>query len=329
MKIEIAENLVCSYLKHIEGCRIVQSNWKTSGGWHLTEYDKEQARVLFEKIKLSSTFSRIFKNNSFDQLIKQAEIDVLGLNTTEKSIFGIDVAFHTGGLNYGNPLETSEIVLKKIFRTIFIMQSYFKEFDKFNSYFVTPKANLAYKTIIEDSIKEATEIINDDSITIEFIANETFYSNMVDPLIANIFDEHDLAELFLRSVKLLQLDVRTQTEIKPPNTSKKASTNSKIDKRTEDGMKIGQYVQYYMRKLHENKKLGEEEIKNLQDKEYSKKVFNQNFEVLRNINRATTDKTGRNRYYNNETFFGNYHLTSQWFEYHWEPFMKWLKRYIK
>jgi len=32
------------------------------------------------------------------------------------------------------------------------MQSYFKEFDKFNSFFVTPKANPAYKTLIENSI---------------------------------------------------------------------------------------------------------------------------------------------------------------------------------
>ena len=77
MKIEIAEILVASYLKHVEGCRIVQTNWKTSGNWNITEYDKEQALELFEKIKQSSLLSSIFKNNSFEQLIKQAEIDVL------------------------------------------------------------------------------------------------------------------------------------------------------------------------------------------------------------------------------------------------------------
>jgi hypothetical protein len=38
MKIEIGESLVYSYLKHIEGCRVVQTNWKTSGLWAITKY---------------------------------------------------------------------------------------------------------------------------------------------------------------------------------------------------------------------------------------------------------------------------------------------------
>jgi hypothetical protein len=324
MKIEIGESLICSYLKHIEGCRIVQTNWKTSGQWSVTEYDKEQAKLLFEKIKESPSFSTIFKNNSFEQLIKQAEIDVLGLNTTENSIFGIDVAFHSAGLNYGNPTETASIVMKKIFRAIFIMQSYFKEFDKFNSYFVTPKANSPYKTLIDDLIIEAKDIINDDSISIEFISNEEFYLNMVDPLINNVFEEHDTMELFLRAVKLLHLDTRIQSPASVDKPSVQYSNSSKIEKRTVDGMKIGQFVQYNMRKVFEQKLLGEDEISNLQDKNYSKKIFNQNFEVLRNINLETKDKTGRNRYYTNEIFFNNYHLTSQWFEYHWEFFLAWL-----
>ena len=99
MKIEIAENLVYSYLKHIEGCRIVQTNWKTSGKWSITEYDEKQATSLYTKIKTHKEFEKIFRKNSFSQLIKQAEIDVLGLNTTENAVYGIDVAYHSGGLN--------------------------------------------------------------------------------------------------------------------------------------------------------------------------------------------------------------------------------------
>ena len=102
MKIEIAENLIYSYLKHVEGCRIVQTNWKTSNQWKTTEYEERKARELVERIRPSDLFKGIFKDNSFEKLIKQAEIDVLGINTIEKSIFGIDVAFHAGGLDYGN-----------------------------------------------------------------------------------------------------------------------------------------------------------------------------------------------------------------------------------
>ena len=42
MKIEIGESLTYSYLKHIEGCRIVQTNWKTSGNWVTTEFEKDK-----------------------------------------------------------------------------------------------------------------------------------------------------------------------------------------------------------------------------------------------------------------------------------------------
>lgn len=66
MKIEIAENLVYSYLKHAEGCRVVQTNWKTSGNWKITEYDERQAKELFEKISATPEFNGIFKNSGFD-----------------------------------------------------------------------------------------------------------------------------------------------------------------------------------------------------------------------------------------------------------------------
>ncbi|MGI5974125.1 MAG: hypothetical protein ACOX7E_00010 [Paludibacter sp.] len=332
MKIEVAESLIYSYLKHVEGCRIVQTNWKTSGKWEITEYDTRQARILFEEISNSEKFSGIFKNNSFEQLIKQAEIDVLGLNTAENSIFGIDVAFHEAGLNYGDAVETSERVLKKIFRTIFIMQSYFKEFDKFNSYFVTPKVNPSHENPIRELIQEANEIINDESISIKFLANDDFFNEIVSPLLIEVEDENDTTELFCRSFKLLKLDNRKQSN-DPLSTNETLTTNkirktTKVNttKTTENGMKIGQFVQFSISKAFENNLISKEEIRNLQDKEYSKKVFNQNFEVLKSSEKETTDERGRNRYYANNKFCGDYYLTSQWFEYHWTPFKNWLEK---
>ena len=66
MKIEIAENLVSSYLKHTEGCRIVETNWKTSNTWKTTEYDEKIASDLFDKINNSEFFGGIFKQSSFE-----------------------------------------------------------------------------------------------------------------------------------------------------------------------------------------------------------------------------------------------------------------------
>jgi len=63
------------------------------------------------------------------------------------------------------------------------MQTYFKDFDKFNSFFVTPKVNPSTEKPIRDLIKEANNLIGDDMISTDFIANETFYSSIVDPAI--------------------------------------------------------------------------------------------------------------------------------------------------
>lgn len=326
MKIEIAENLVCSYLKHVEGCRIVQTNWKTSNQWKITEYEEKQSRELFIKISNSTLFKDIFKNNSFEQLIKQAEIDIIGINSTEKSIFGIDVAFHTAGLNYGSNDETKTRIFKKLFRTVFIMQTYFSDYDKFNSFFVSPKVNPATEKPIRDLINEANKIIGDEMISIDFIANESFYSTIVDPMINNIDDDNDTSELFLRSIKLMQLDKRTQfiNTSKITNNIGKSITTS--NKKEVDGMKIGQFIQYNMRKAYEQNLVSNEEILNLQDKLYSKKMFDQTYEILRSSDKEITGLDGRNRYYTKEKFFGNYFLNSQWVEKHWEPFLNWLKK---
>jgi len=326
MKIEIGESLIYSYLKHLEGCRIVQTNWKTSGNWTVTEYEQERAKELFNKVSNAPSFNGIFKNSTYEQLVKQAEIDVLGINTAENTVYGIDVAFHTAGLNYGSKEETATRIIKKIFRTIFIMQSYFNEYEKFNSYFITPKTNPATQVIIDELIKEAKDLIEDDNISIDFISNDEFYENIVDPLIDNINDENDTMELFARSVKLLQLDNRKKptTESTPKTTKVKRVTST--PKRQIANMSIGQFVQHCFRDASSKNLISETEINNLQNPEYSKSTFYINFEVLRYKTRSTEDHNGRGRYYKRELFCNNYHLCSQWIEPQWELFLKWLHK---
>ena len=102
--------------------------------------------------------------------------------------------------------------------------------------------------------------------------------------------------------------------------------NSTTDKRTMNGMKIGQFVQYNMRKLHEQNLISDKEIENLQDRFYSKQVLDQTFEILRSSDKEIRGEDGRNRYYAREKFCGDYHLTSQWVERHWEPFLSWMRK---
>lgn len=258
----------------------------------------------------------------------------MGLNTTEQSIFGVDVAFHGAGLNYGSSEETALRILKKIFRTIFIMQSYFSNFDKFNSLFVTPKVNPATEKPIRSLLDKARSIISDEMIAIDFISNDEFFTRIVDPTTKSTYDESDTGELFSRTIKLLQLDTRKEKKENDliSNKEQKKAIQRKIDiigKRTVDDMKIGQFVQFQMKKCFDNNLLSMEEIVNLQNKAYSKNTFNQNFEVLRSPYKEISGMDGRNRYYAREKFCGGYYLTSQWVEYHWEPFLSWLRKINK
>ena len=204
------------------------------------------------------------------------------------------------------------------------MQSYFDENEKFNSYFITPKVNPATKVIIDDLIVKAKKVIDDDNISIDFISNEQFYSDIVDSLLENIDEEHDTTELFSRAIKLMKLDNRkaVSTEI----TTKPNITRISSEKREVNGMKIGQFVQHSFRKAYEQNLLSANEINELQKPDYSKRIFNLNFEVLRNRNRPIEDEYGRKRYYAREIFCGNYHLTSQWVEPQWELLLDWLKK---
>ena len=205
------------------------------------------------------------------------------------------------------------------------MQTFFNENEKFNSYFITPKVNPATKALIDDLMIKAKKVINDEFISIEFISNEQFYSEIVDPLIENTDDEHDTAELFLRAIKLLKLDNRKSSP-KPIAVEKKISSRLSQKKRTINGMKIGQFVQHSFRKAYEQNLISDSEINHLQNSDYSKRTFDINFEVLKNKNRDIKDEYGRTRYYAREIFCGDYHLTSQWIENQWELLLNWLNK---
>ena len=80
MKIEICESLISSWLRHVQGCLVTQTSWKPSPTWSIA-----RERELTETFEAVRTFARqgiglqIFKNGSFSQFIRQAEIDVLGV----------------------------------------------------------------------------------------------------------------------------------------------------------------------------------------------------------------------------------------------------------
>ena len=318
MKIEIGESLVMSYLKHVELCKIVQSNWRVSGNWVIGKQESELSRNYFDQIKKNELLSNIFKENSFDQLIKQSEIDVIGINTLENTVYAYDVAFHSLGLNYKGNEGTCEVVIKKIIRSIFTLQIYFPEFQNIESFFVTPKSNNKLNKLMIKYLNETNKILGNDFIKLGFLSNDSFFQNIVDPVINSTKNENDTSELYLRSVRLNQLDKRVKENKHQP--LKHDSSN----KRTINGMKIGQYIKNSLHSLSSNGRLIDSDIFKLEDPVYCKKVFKIGFPVLIKNTRSKKDGLGFNRYYKDEIVKG-YWLCSQWIENQWDDYLNWKK----
>ncbi|RIY37298.1 hypothetical protein CKY20_04215 [Capnocytophaga canis] len=328
MKLEVGESLVFTYLKHIQGCRIVQTNWKTSGKWEINPEHKKQAEKLFKTLKRNKNFSGVFGKNTFNQLIKQAEIDVLGIDLVNDAVWGVEVATHLegSGLNYGCKEETIERVIKKLFRMVLITNCYFSDFGKYNVLFVTPKMQSDMKQSINSLIEEMNQEIQDEAIQIKLISDEEFFNEIVEPIISEDFKEHDTSEIFSRVSTFLKMkySFSEKTNIKKfANVQEKAENEAPKNR-----MKIGQFVQIKMKELEEKGLLPATEILNLLTPNYSKKIFNQDFTVLKEVERGRKDHLGRDRYYAN-TYFGKYYLTSQWYERHWDLFLQWLNKFDK
>ena len=104
-----------SWLRHVKECQLVQTNWKSSQSWNLSNKELLTKIMNITAEYYSSKYGMdIFRKSSLEQLLKQAEVDVIGISfSPEPFIYGIDIAFHENGLMYGNKLETAEIVIKK------------------------------------------------------------------------------------------------------------------------------------------------------------------------------------------------------------------------
>ena len=117
---EMGESLIYSWLKHYKKCQIVQQNWKVSDNWDKNIDNKYQK--IIDEVQVKYDEPLFGKTNQISSIIKQAEIDLLGFNFDENEFYAVDVAFHTKGLNaqYG-----TEKVIKKILRTVLILDIYF------------------------------------------------------------------------------------------------------------------------------------------------------------------------------------------------------------
>ena len=202
MKIEMGESLMQSYLKHIKGCFITQTNWKTLRSWERANEDKAKAK--FEKIK--KEYPNIFsEETTFEKMLNQAELDVIGI--ANDKIYMVEVAFHEQGLRYGkNDGEVKDRVLKKMIRAYLIWKIYFSNYSC-EIIFASPKVNPSPDGLLNECFSKLKEydFYEKEKVEFKYFANEEFKNEILLKTLRTLKSDSDTSELFLRSAKLLKI----------------------------------------------------------------------------------------------------------------------------
>lgn len=312
----MGESLVYSWLRHIEKCQIVQTNWKTSSSWQL-QHKKGIERLMnitAEHFRNKYSYNIYNKEGSYFTLLKQAEIDLVGIciseNGAEIKIYAVDVAFHENGLNYGSKQETIETVTKKLSRAALCMIGYFG-IKKGEIIFASPKIGNAIMKEIEPCVADLNTLFveNNYQFTLRIIANDDFNEHILEPTVCASDNVADTSELFLRGHQLIKMfkDIRQN-----PKKSIKTADATAILTGAFSESKIGEIAQKFLRKALEDGKATEEEIRSMQTKDYSKKEFGINYPLL--VLAGEKDKPAR--YYADALLIRNvkYYLCSEWYE---------------
>ncbi|MBR3814628.1 MAG: hypothetical protein IKK38_12235 [Spirochaetaceae bacterium] len=90
------------------------------------------------------------------------------------------------------------------------------------------------------------------------------------------------------------------------------------------------FVKFTMQKLLASNSISQEELKNLQDKDYCKSTFNLKYPLLSKDSNAYKKDEQHPRYYAKETFFSNdLYLCNDWYPKNEKPFSKWIRKIAK
>src|SRR5689334_19175522 len=100
----MGESLMRSWLRHVRGCQLAELNWKPSSGWEKSgdaQRWMDAARVFFQR---TLTIMLYDDDANASQLLRQTEIDVLGVKLGRggkvEAVYATDVAYHENGLHY-------------------------------------------------------------------------------------------------------------------------------------------------------------------------------------------------------------------------------------
>lgn len=331
MKIEIAESLVLSWLRHVQGCIVTQLSWKPSPSWPLS--NEHALRQEFERIRtlaINTIGVPIFRQGEFAQFVRQAEIDVLGVRFPHGSataqVIAVDSAFHEGGLNYGSADETVGRVLKKLLRAALAIEGYLKVGEA-QVVFATPKVAEPIRTAIERHLADLDAVFAERAPTgprlgFRLIANGDFSDEIVQPVLDRADRVADTSELFMRARQLMALCERPVRDRRPMRTGAVP---------TERGEGVGAHVRAIMADLAESGRLTPVIVAQLSTAQYSKSQFNLAHPFLKpvashvDVLKQRHDRNGYSRYWKHPINIGGdqYLICSQWFDWQRTAFDQW------
>lgn len=258
----------------------------------------------------------IFKNNSINQLLSQAEIDAIGISSAgQNELYLIDVAFHSLGLSFGDRQQTTETIIKKYLRAAFCAYSYFN-IENVTLIFASPKIHDKTLINLKEAVKEIQYIINKNGLNykVKLFANSDFSDLILNPILDVCDEVADTSELFIRSIKMYNLfNKATKTKLEHSSGKTFGIKNEDTLKSDYSEMKIGAIARTVLTNLLEDGKVSKDEIQLMQTSDYSKKIFDIQYPLL---TKAKLYTSRPNRYYSKPIKIYNefYYLCSEWFE---------------
>ena len=318
MKIEIGESLGYSFLRHVKQCWLVQANWKASEHWAKRQAEEDLERLFSDMRENFDPDGSVFKGTTtVGQLLRQGEIDVVGVGQ-DGSIHAVEVAFHEAGLNYTG--GAANRVLKKLLRTMFVLDAYHPSEAKRHIYFLSPKVHRAVQEPLEEIFGELQGEYPE--VDWHLLTNQEFTGQVLAPTLEKAGSVADTSELFVRSAKLLELAGGPSPLVEEAQHRQKGETVRTTPRRTvgeattSSNGRIQPLVQSLMKTLLEEYPdlLSENDRNNLMSEGYCAGRLGLqlgNYPLLRPIEESRTDSSSRVRYYE-KGYAGRYYVVNHW-----------------
>ena len=198
MKIDMMESLGYSFLRHVRGCWVVQTNWKASTAG-LSDDAWGKLKTQFEKMRKEFGDDVFKETRTVQQLLRQAEIDVVGVNAAGE-VHALEAAFHEWGLRYpAGPVAT---VRKKMLRTQLALQAFAGFATHHHVWFVSPKVAPKPASGLSETFTKLRESYPD--VTWHLCIGESFFNDVLQATLDKSQRVSDTSELFLRAERVLR-----------------------------------------------------------------------------------------------------------------------------